>query len=94
MQRWICEQMASRLLHLAATMAPSTELGVQPRQPPAPSEDAQAPAEPLREQAAERTEPEPEHDHHSGETIESEVVVGSLRTTHTIIRFRLNQCLI
>jgi hypothetical protein len=83
--RWsthpVIEQMVSRLHHLAATVAPSNELGAQPRQPPAPSEDVQAPAEPLREQAAERTEPEPDHDHHSGETTKPEVVVGSLRTT-------------
>jgi hypothetical protein len=74
------EQMVSRLHHLAATMAPCHELGIQPRQPLAPSEDAQASAEPSREQAAEKAEPEPDHGYPSGETTESEVVMGSLRT--------------
>jgi hypothetical protein len=74
------EQIMSRLHHLAAMVAPSHELGNQPRQPPAPSEDARAPAEPLREHAAEKVEPEPNHGHLSGETTEPEVVVGSLLT--------------
>jgi hypothetical protein len=60
------EQTVSRLHHLAATVAPCNELDTQPRRPPAPSEDVQAPAEPLREQAAERTGPEPDRDHLSG----------------------------
>jgi hypothetical protein len=30
------EQMVSKLHHFSATMAPNNELGVQPRQPPAP----------------------------------------------------------
>jgi hypothetical protein len=72
--------MVSRLHHLAAMVAPSHELSVQPRQPQAPSEDVQATAEPLREQAAQRREPEPDCNHLSEETTNSEVVVGSLHT--------------
>jgi hypothetical protein len=56
------EQMVSRLHHLAATVAPHDKLGAQPRQPPSLSED---------EQAAERTEPEPDLNRHFGETTES-----------------------
>jgi hypothetical protein len=72
------EQMVSRLRHLAATVAPRDELG---QRPPAPSEDAQASAEPLRGQAAERPGSEPNHDCHSGEVTTLEAVMGSLRTT-------------
>jgi hypothetical protein len=55
------EQMMSRLRHRQATVAPSHESGTQPRQPPAPSEDAQASAESSREQATEKTGPESNH---------------------------------
>jgi hypothetical protein len=70
------EQMVSRLHHLTATVAPHNKLGAEPRQPLAPSEDVQAPAKPLRGQAAERAESEPDRDCHPDETTMSEVVVG------------------
>ena len=70
------EQMVSRLHHLTATVSPHNELGAEPRRLLAPSEDVQAPAKPLRGQAAERAESEPDRDCHPDETTMSEVVVG------------------
>jgi hypothetical protein len=71
------EQMMSRLRHRQAAVAPSHESGTQPRQPPPPSEDAQASAEPSREQATEKTGPESHHGGSFGRRID-----GSARCPH------------
>ncbi len=52
--------------------------GERPGQPSAPSEDAQASAEPLRGQAANKPESKPTPDSHQDEATMSEVVVGTL----------------
>jgi hypothetical protein len=73
------EQLASKLRRRETAMAPSHESDTQPRQPPAPSEDAQASAEPSGEQATEEAGPESNHSDSSGESTGPEVVMGSLR---------------
>jgi hypothetical protein len=72
-------RLASQLCPRQATVAPSHESGIQPRRLPAPSEDAQASAEPSKGQATEKSKPESGHGISSGESAEAEVVVGSLR---------------
>jgi hypothetical protein len=66
------EQMVSRLLNLAATVATRTKLGEKPRQPLAPSEDVQTSVKPLRGQAAKEPESGPTHNHHQNETTTQE----------------------
>jgi hypothetical protein len=75
----LLEQLASRVRHRQGTVAPGHESGTQPRRLSVPSEDVQASAEPSREQATEKSEPESSHGDSSSGSAEAEVVVGSLR---------------
>ncbi len=59
------EQVVEKVVPLSGDGDTRGELDAEPRRPPAPSENAQALAEPLREQAAERPESEPNHDYQS-----------------------------
>jgi hypothetical protein len=74
------KRLANRFCPRQAAVALSHEPGAQPRKTLNPLEDTQASAKPSGEQAAEEVGPESNHGDSSGESMEPEVVVGSLRT--------------
>jgi len=74
------KRLANRFCPRQAAVALSHEPGAQPRKTLNPSEDTQASSKPSGEQAAEEVGPESNHGDSSGESMEPEVVVGSLRT--------------